>query len=196
MNLTLRVFKVFVMVELKPVSERDRQRLFDWRNDPSVDRWMSDAAAPDWDLHNYWFDNLIADLDVQGWVIYFADEPVGFLSLTGLLGPNQRAEWGWYVASTVARGRGVGRAAQVLGLDIAFRDYRLERVWAQVLADNDAALRAQGAAGFRREGYLRNHLFKADSFHDVVILGVLANEWKELRERLISNLVRTGFINP
>jgi RimJ/RimL family protein N-acetyltransferase len=81
-----------------------------------------------------------------------------------------------------------------LGLEIAFGDYGLERVWAQVLADNDAALRAQGAAGFRREGYLRNHLFKAGSFHDVVILGVLANEWNENRERLISNLVRTGLL--
>ena len=183
------------MVELKPASETDRQRLFDWRIDPGVDRWMSDAAAPDWDLHNYWFNNLLSDPDVQGWVIYFAHEPVGFLSLTGLQGPNRRAEWGWYVASAVARGRGVGRAAQVLGLEIAFADYGLERVWAQVLADNDAALRAQGAAGFRREGYLRNHLFKAGSLHDVVILGVLANEWNENRERLISNLVRTGLLD-
>ncbi len=182
------------MVELQPICEADRQRLFDWRIDPGVDRWMSDASAPDWALHNYWFDNLLDDPDVQGWVISFAHEPVGFLSLTGLLSPNQRAEWGWYVASPVARGRGVGRAAQVLGLDIAFGTYGLERVWAQVLADNDAALRAQGAAGFRREGYLRHHLFKAESFHDVVILGVLANEWKENRERLISNLVRTGLL--
>jgi UDP-4-amino-4,6-dideoxy-N-acetyl-beta-L-altrosamine N-acetyltransferase len=184
------------MVELKPVSESDRQRLYDWRIDPTVDRWMSDAVAPDWGLHNFWFDSLLNDPDVQGWVIYFAHEPVGFLSLTGLLSPNRRAEWGWYVASPVARGRGVGRAAQVLGLDIAFGTYGLERVWAQVLADNDAALRAQGAAGFRREGYLRNHLFKAETFHDVVILGVLSNEWKENRERLISNLVRTGLLEP
>lgn len=182
------------MVELKSVTESDRQRLYDWRVDPGVDRWMSDPVAPDWGLHNYWFDSLLSDPNLQGWGIYFAHEPVGFLSLTGLLSPNQRAEWGWYVASPVARGRGVGRAAQVLGLDIAFGDYGLERVWAQVLADNDTALRAQGAAGFRREGYLRNHLFKDGSFHDVVILGVLANEWQQNREGLMSNLVSTGLL--
>lgn len=183
-----------MMVELKPVCEIDRQRLFDWRRDPNIDRWMSDAVAPDRALHDFWFDNLITDPDSEGWVIYFAQEPVGFLSLTGLLGPNRRAEWGWYVASPVARGRGVGRAAQVLGLDIAFGAHGLERVWSQVLADNDAALRAQGAAGFRREGYLRNHLFKAGTFHDVVVLGVLSNEWKDNRDRLITSLVRSGLL--
>ncbi|MEY4254829.1 MAG: hypothetical protein RLZZ141_56 [Pseudomonadota bacterium] len=182
------------MVELQPVSEDDRDRLFGWRIDPTVDRWMSDPFAPDRDLHDFWFDHFITSPDCAGWIIVCSGEPVGFLSLKGLSSPSRGAEWGWYVASLSARGRGVGRAAQALGLDLAFDVYGLERVWAQVLADNDVALRAQAASGFRREGYLRHHLFKLERFHDVVVLGILANEWKLIRERVMLSLVRSGLI--
>ena len=50
------------------------------------------------------------------------------------------------------------------------------------MADNDAALKAQSAAGFRREGYLRGHVLKGGEARDVVLLGILASEWAELRE--------------
>ena len=43
-------------------------------------------------------------------------------------------------------------------------------------------LKAQSAAGFRREGYLRGHVLKDGQPRDVVLLGILAAEWAELRE--------------
>jgi RimJ/RimL family protein N-acetyltransferase len=55
-------------------------------------------------------------------------------------------------------------------------------VFAEVMADNDAALKAQSAAGFRREGYLRGHVLKDGRPRDVVLLGILASEWADLRE--------------
>jgi UDP-4-amino-4,6-dideoxy-N-acetyl-beta-L-altrosamine N-acetyltransferase len=182
------------MIDLRPVSSEDRQRLFDWRKDPSVDRWMSDVSAPSQGLHDFWFDNLLTNPDLKGWIIGFRGEPVGFLSLTGLLGTNRRAEWGWYVASAEARGRGVGRAAQALGLDLAMDQCGLEKVWALVLADNDAALRAQAAAGFRREGYLRHHILKDGVFRDVAILGILSSEWSARRHSVRRNLIEAGLI--
>ena len=76
----------------------------------------------------------------------------------------------------------VGRAAQVLGLDRAFGELGLHKVFAEVMADNDAALKAQAAAGFRREGYLRGHVLKGGRPRDVVLLGILSSEWADLRE--------------
>ena len=39
-----------------------------------------------------------------------------------------------------------------------------------MLADNDVALKAQAAAGFKREGYLRQHVKKDGVRCDVVLL--------------------------
>jgi UDP-4-amino-4,6-dideoxy-N-acetyl-beta-L-altrosamine N-acetyltransferase len=175
------------MIDLRPVSHEDCERLFHWRREPEVDRWMSDLPAHSFEEHQLWFEGFQADPDRRGWIITYNAEPAGFLTLTGLQSRHRRADWGWYIGDAAARGRGAGRAAQALGLDLAFDGLGLEKVCAEVLADNDVALKAQAAAGFRREGYHRKHVLKDGVFHDVVLLAILAEEWRERRE-----IVRRG----
>jgi UDP-4-amino-4,6-dideoxy-N-acetyl-beta-L-altrosamine N-acetyltransferase len=173
------------MIELRDLIEADAEHLCRWRQDPEVNRWMCDSPPQDIEAWGQWIRGFLTDPDRRGWIVTRNGAPVGFLSLTGLEGAHRRAEWGWYIGDAEARGRGVGRAAQALGLDRAFDELGLEKVWAEVLADNDAALKAQAAAGFQREGYLRSHAFKDGRFRDVVLLAILAEEWRARR-----NLVR------
>jgi UDP-4-amino-4,6-dideoxy-N-acetyl-beta-L-altrosamine N-acetyltransferase len=170
------------MIELRDLRDEDEAILFQWRSEPEVDRWMSDADLPSREAHAAWFQALRSDPDLRGWMITRAGAPMGLLTLTGLTSHHRRASWNWFLGSAEARGRGVGRAAQVLGLDRAFGELGLHKVFAEVMADNDAALKAQSAAGFRREGYLRGHVLKDGGQRDVVLLGILASEWAELRD--------------
>ena len=176
------------MIDLRDLVAEDAGHLDRWRRDPEVNRWMCDAPPTTPAAWADWTDRFIADRDRRGWIVLSGGDPVGFLTLTGLTGQHRRAEWGWYVGEPGARGRGVGRAAQALGLDKAFDDLGLEKVWAEVLADNDAALKAQGAAGFQREGYLRRHAMKDGEFRDVVLLAILAEDWAARRERIRRDL--------
>ena len=184
------------MIELRDVNDGDVERLFAWRLDREVDRWMNGPAPTDVAVYRAWLDEFRSDPDRTGWIILHRGEAVGFLTLRGLIEPNQAAQWGWYVGEASARGRGVGRGAQALGLDRAFLDFGLQKVWSEVLADNDAALKAQAAAGFRREGYLRRHVFKDGKFHDVVLLSILAEEWRGTREAVLSGLGKSGMVKP
>jgi UDP-4-amino-4,6-dideoxy-N-acetyl-beta-L-altrosamine N-acetyltransferase len=183
------------MIDLRDLGEGDCERLFLWRRAPRVDRWMHGSAFQSFERHELWYDTLRGDPDRRGWIITVDGRPAGLLTLTGLLGPDRRGEWGWYIGEPWALGRGVGRAAQVLGLDRAFRDFALEKVCAEVLADNEIALRVQAAAGFRREGYLRSHVVKDGVRRDVVCLGLLASEWAVRRERLKEGLVASGLLS-
>ena len=131
--------------------------------------------------HRDWWDDFRADPDRMGWMITRSGEPAGLLTLTGLTGVHGRAQWGWYIGDPEARGRGAGRAAQALGLDRAFDELKLQKVWSEVFADNDTALKAQAAAGFRREGYLRRHYLKGGVYRDCILLAILADEWREKR---------------
>lgn len=182
------------MIELRDLRADDAERLFLWRRDPEVDRWMCGDPAPTLDAHMQWFDAMQRDPDVRAWIVTLRDRPVGFLTLRGVAGSDRRAEWGWYVGEAEARGRGVGRAAQALGLDQAFSALGLHKVWAEVLAENDAALRAQATAGFRREGYLVEHVYKRGAWRDVVRLAMLEEEWAERRGDIVSGLVRSQMI--
>jgi UDP-4-amino-4,6-dideoxy-N-acetyl-beta-L-altrosamine N-acetyltransferase len=182
------------MIELRDLTDGDEAVLFQWRGEPEVDRWMSDAAFPSREAHAAWFLALRSDPDMRGWMIVRAGEPSGLLTLTGLLSHHRRAGWNWFLGSAEARGRGVGRAAQVLGLDRAFGELGLHKVFAEVMADNDAALKAQAASGFRREGYLRGHVLKDGQPRDVVLLGILAEEWRELRGEVRRSLTDAHLI--
>lgn len=181
------------MIELRDLQDDDAEALYRWRNEPEVDRWMY-GAPPTREEHERWFAKFRADPDRKGWIILQNGQPCGSLTLTGLASRLKRAQWGWYIGDADARGRGAGRAAQALGLDLAFRDFDLQKVSAEVLADNDTALRAQAAAGFRREGYLRRHAYKHGAFRDVVLLAILKEEWLARREAVVKNLTTSGLI--
>jgi len=182
------------MIELRALQPDDGPRLYEWRREGEVDRWLPSPAPTEPEGHARWLEAFLADPDRRGWVISLDKGPCGFLALTGLTGRHERGEWSWYVGSAEARGRGVGRAAQALGLDLAFSELRLQKVWSEVIAGNEAALKAQAAAGFRREGYMRRHVLKGGERHDVVVLGILAEEWAERRDATRLDLQRSGLI--
>ena len=184
------------MIDLRDLVLEDAPHLAAWRCDPEVNRWMCDSPPDTTAGWAAWVKALLEDHNRRGWIITRQGAPVGFLTLSGLLGDHRRAEWGWYVGDAAARGRGVGRAAQALGLDKAFDELGLEKVWAEVLADNDAALKAQAAAGFRREGYLRRHILKHGQFRDVVLLAILGDEWRARRAAVRGSLVQSRLIAP
>jgi UDP-4-amino-4,6-dideoxy-N-acetyl-beta-L-altrosamine N-acetyltransferase len=184
------------MIDLREVAEQDSERLFLWRRRPVVDRWMQGAPFPTLDRHERWFEALRADPDRRAWIITVGSRPAGLLTLGGISSGDRRGEWGWYIGEDWARGTGVGRAAQVLGLDLAFGPFGLEKVVSDVLADNEAALKVQAAAGFRREGYLRAHLIKDGRRRDVVRLGLLAPEWAERRAGVAAELRALGLLPP
>lgn len=182
------------MIELRDLLPEDEERLFAWRGDPQVARWMSDADVSGREAHRAWFAQLSDDPDLRGWMIQRAGKPSGLLTLTGLTGHHRRAAWNWFVGDSEARGRGVGRAAQVLGLDRAFGEQGLHKVFAEVMADNDAAMKVMMGAGFRREGYLRGHVLKNGEPRDVVMLGILADEWAALGPQARKRLCEGGLI--
>jgi len=184
------------MIELRDLEPGDEEQLYRWRLEPEVERWMSDAAVPDRGAHQRWFVDLLAGGDGRGWMITRSGKPVGLLTLTGLASHHRRAAWNWFVGDADARGRGVGRAAQVLGLDKAFVELGVDKVWAEVMADNDGALKLQAGAGFLREGYLRDHVLKAGRRRDVVLLGILASDWRACREKARGALVEARLVAP
>ncbi len=184
------------MIALRDVIPADAEQLYLWRRDPDVSRWMSDADFPDAAAHRAWVERLSAGGDRRGWVITRNDLPSGLLTLTGLDGPHRRAEWNWLIGEAQARGMGVGRAAQVLGLDRAFGDLGLHKVFSEVLADNDAALKAQAAAGFRREGYLPEHVLMDGQPRDVVLLGMTAAMWAATGDAVRRALIEARMISP
>src|SRR5690606_33309660 len=108
------------MISLTDLTDADEEVLFLWRQEPEVGRWMSDVEIDEREAHRRWFKRLRADPDLRGWMIRLDEAPAGLLTLADLASHHRRGAWNWFVGDAKARGRGVSRAAQVLGLDKAF----------------------------------------------------------------------------
>lgn len=89
---------------------------------------------------------------------------------------DRRAELGYWLAYP-AWGHGFATEAAQAAVDFGFRELGLARVYAQVLAGNRASLGVADKLGMVNEGIKRQHVSKAQRLHDVVLYGLLRDEW-------------------
>ena len=75
-------------------------------------------------------------------------------------------------------GKGIGRDVVEVLLAYAFHERHLHRVWLDVLATNERALRCYRSAGFVEEGRQRQHAWVDGEYVDLVLMGVLRDEWE------------------
>lgn len=168
-------------VALRPIDETDADRIVSWRRRPEIHDQMFAAEPPDLASHRRWFERYQQGNDREELVIESDGRPVGTIGLSNIDRINRRAEYGVLIGDPECRGRGVAFAASRLILARAFDGLGLGRVYLQVFADNRAALALYERLHFVREGILRRHVIKNGVARDVVLMGLLVEEFRAAR---------------
>jgi RimJ/RimL family protein N-acetyltransferase len=109
-------------------------------------------------------------------------ELLGWVFLYKIEQEHGRAEIGILLAPE-SRGKGVGRLAMNMMLEIAFNQLRLHRVYLTTRGINRRGIALYQKLGFSIEGHLREHAFVQGEFYDTVFMGILSREWKEKTAR-------------
>lgn len=89
---------------------------------------------------------------------------------------DQRAELGYWL-TTDAWGKGIVTEACTAAIQFGFTELSLARIYAQVLGDNAASHRVLCKLGMVTEGVKRKHVKRGDKLVDVVLYGLLREEW-------------------
>jgi ribosomal-protein-alanine N-acetyltransferase len=90
---------------------------------------------------------------------------------------NPRAELGYWLAADTW-GHGYATEACRAMLELGFADLKLVRVYAQVIAGNTASCRVLDKLGMVCEGVQRSHVRKDRQRHDLILYGLLRDEWR------------------
>jgi [ribosomal protein S5]-alanine N-acetyltransferase len=100
---------------------------------------------------------------------------VGVISLQRIDNVNKSGQIGYWIGKKYWN---MGLATESINLLInyAFRVLRLHKVYANVLATNRASIRVLEKNGLKKEGILRDSIYKYDKFFDVVLYYRL-NRW-------------------
>ncbi|MHB8635201.1 MAG: GNAT family N-acetyltransferase [Fimbriimonadaceae bacterium] len=76
------------------------------------------------------------------------------------------------------QGKGYGRIAVDLLLELAFRYHNYRKVWLQVWSGNEPAIRCYAACGLVEVGRFREHVWGDGRYQDLVSMGILKCEWE------------------
>ena len=63
----------------------------------------------------------------------------------------------------------------------------MHKVCEEVFEDNKAVNRILDMCGSKREGILRDHVYKEEKFYNVVVRGMLKDEWDSIKQNLSYN---------
>ncbi|MFF0622119.1 GNAT family N-acetyltransferase [Streptomyces sp. NPDC004296] len=102
--------------------------------------------------------------------------------LVGTVGSHRTGRCsGWFEFDVMIgaehRRKGYATEALVLLLRFMFAERRYHKCLAAVLAHNEASLALFRRLGFTEEGRLREHVFFAGRHHDLVMMGMLVDEF-------------------
>lgn len=172
------------MISLRELKEKDAPLMLEWMHDPEIQKGFKKnmmGASLD-DAKNFCRKALTPEVLSEGISLHFAivdedDEYLGTISLKDISLDNLSAEYAITLRQK-AQGKGIAYKATGLVLKKAFEDYDLHRVYLNVLADNDAAIRLYERSGFTFEGEFRDHLFLNGSYHNWKWYSILSNEFK------------------
>jgi RimJ/RimL family protein N-acetyltransferase len=169
-------------VVLRPIERDDVETLATWDHD--YDTWPQTSWEP---YVPKTVDDLLKAYDGEEESGYRAtattapfavtvdDELVGSGALWGIDSHNRRAHLGITLGPD-DRGKGYGSDTCRVLLRYAFVDRGLHRVQLEVLADNEAAVRAYLAAGFREDGRMRESAWVVGRYVDELHMSVLSTD--------------------
>lgn len=159
------------LVRLRRFERGDAEVYRGFVNDPETARRIDRAGNVTAEEHAVWYEALVTSKHAD---VFAVDEKatgtfIGLVWLYGIEPRHARAEV--RIVLGKGHGRGCGTEALRLLVDHAFSTRAFAKLWADVLAFNEAAARAFENAGFVREGLLRSDRFVGDGRVDVIRFG-------------------------
>jgi len=108
------------------------------------------------------------------------DRLIGSTGLHGIDWRNRVAEFGIQIGDPMEWGKGYGTEATRLVTRYGFGTLNLNRIGLRVYDHNPAGIRAYEKAGYQREGVMRQGVWRDGAYHDVIVMAILASEWKDV----------------
>lgn len=166
-------------IMLTPLTQDDLHTMLAWVNNREQ-RILNASYTPVHESqHRAWFDAIQQRQDTVIFGIRISDSSklIGTCQLHSIHMIHRTAELQIRIGEIAERGHGYGTQAICKLLDFAFKDLNLNRVYLHVFASNESAIRAYEKTGFVREGSLRQHAHIDGKHVDVIVMGILREEF-------------------
>jgi len=159
----------------------DAQRLLELASDPAVTQWFSWGPYDSLDQPEAYIAGLPAKREsgelLDFLIVHEQAGPIGVTGLSELAARDRRATVGsWFGRDWW--GSGANGESKAIIAALAFRHLGLDRLTAWANTRNGRSQVALERVGFLREGVLRGWHRHGEARHDVVVFGMLREQWE------------------
>jgi len=168
-------------VYLRAFEIEDYKKSIKWRNDQNI--WKSTGG-------NYFF---VSSEREKKWIenAIFNDKNnirlaiclkennkyIGNVNLVNIEWINRQAEFSIFIGEKKEWRKGYATEATKLMVDFGFNQRNLNRIYLTVLENNKVAIHLYEEMGFKKEGILREALFKDNKYYNLIIMSILKEEY-------------------
>lgn len=169
-------------IYLRALEPDDYKTSVHWRNDEEIQNmvgghkyFVSEEKEKEW-VNNAIHDNTRLVLAI---CLVSNDKYIGNIMLQEIDWINRSALVPILLGDKDEWGKGYATEARMLMLNFAFNERGLERIFAEIIENNEASIKSLLKCGYKKEGILRNSVFKNGKFNNMIIMSVLKSEFNE-----------------
>jgi diamine N-acetyltransferase len=175
-------------IRFRAVEREDLPTFVSWLNDAEVQQGIMIYHPFSHAQEENWFESMIKrPVDEQVMGIEVRELPdkngienwklIGTIGFADINWRNRSAEFGILIGEKSYWGQGYGTEAVRLLAEHGFNTLNLNRIFLHVFEDNPRAIRAYEKAGFTHEGRLRQAEFHHGKYLDMLIMGLLRDDF-------------------
>lgn len=116
--------------------------------------------------------------------IFYHGIMVGTIGLHYIDKSDLKTEIGYWLSED-QQGKGIMHRSCLALIDYCFNTLKLHRIEIRCAANNKASQRVAKKLGFKQEGTLRDAFYHHKVFYDIIIYGMLADEFKTMKEKFL-----------
>ena len=174
-------------VTLRPIEEEDLEFVRTLFNDPELE---SLVVGWSWPVSKYqhrkWFEKISADTKSIRYIIETKEDgPVGTSGWKEIDWKNRIAvSIGIRIINKKLRSKGIGVDTCMAMFKNIFDDLQMNRTDSEVIEYNKASIKLLEKLGYKLEGVKRNYIYKNGRYNNLLLYGLLREEYYETVKRL------------
>lgn len=176
--------------QLRSIRNDELELMLSWRNAPAVRKNMYTQHEISLNEHISWWQNIKSKADQKYFMYELNGHPWGIVAFNKFDSINENSLWAFYASPEAPRG--TGSRMEFLALELAFFEFNLNKLNCEVLAFNTPVIKLHQKFGFKVEGIIRQQYKINQEFVGIYRLGILADEWSELRTGMLEKLIKMG----
>lgn len=166
-------------IVLRAIEREDNVVLLALINDPETEMMLGGSSWPVSEREQIqWYEQLEKNRNILRGIVALKDDSkaIGTVILSDIDHKNGTAQIHIKMTAGEARGKGYGTDAVKTLVGYAFRELRLNCIYAEILSYNTPSVKLFEKCGFQKDGVLRARVYKNGQFVNVYSYSVLKDD--------------------